>query len=111
MRARSFTFWLAAAAGGAAAVGCLALWASRRTLRRRAAVAELRLRRTRTRLRTAEAELFEADEYLAATGELLECYQEEFGPLPVNPFARTAAEDVAAEEWPEALEEVGLRED
>jgi hypothetical protein len=74
----------------------------------RAARAELRLLRTRKRLRTAEAELQEADEYLAATGELLECYQEEFGALPVNPFA---AGDTAVEEWPEQLSEVGLRED
>ena len=36
---------------------------------------------------------------------------EEFGALPVNPFARGAAGDVAAEEWPEEIEEVGLRED
>lgn len=78
----------------------------------RAARAELRLCRARKRLRTAEAELREADEYLAATGELLECYMEEFGALPVNPFARGAAEgSVSAEEWPEQIEEAGLRED
>jgi hypothetical protein len=35
---------------------------------------------------------------------------EEFGPLPVNPFA-AAAGDAAAEEWQEVLEEVGLGED
>jgi hypothetical protein len=77
----------------------------------RAARAELRLLRTRKRLRTAEAELREADEYLAATGELLECYQEEFGPLPDNPFAAAAAADVPVEEWPEELSEAGLREE
>ncbi|HYY96072.1 MAG TPA: hypothetical protein VE713_16315 [Pyrinomonadaceae bacterium] len=101
MRARSFAFWLTAAAAGAA---CLALWSPRRRAERRAARAELRLRVTRKRLRTARAELREADEYLAAQGELLDCYMEEFGPLPVNPFA-------AVEEWPEELAEVGLRED
>jgi hypothetical protein len=111
VRIRPFAFWLTAAAAGAAVVGCLALWARAKRDGRRAALAELRLRRTRVRLRTAEAELMEADEYLAATGELLECYQEEFGPLPVNPFARTAEGSAAAEEWPEELEEVGLRED
>lgn len=110
MRARSFTFWLTAAAAGAAVVGCLALWARARRDGRRATFAELRLRRTRIRLRTAEAELIEADEYLAAQGELLDCYMEEFGPLPVNPFAAEAAGD-AAEEWQEVLGEVGLRED
>ena len=109
MRARPFTFWLTAAAG-AGLVGCLALWARAKRDGRRAAFAELRLRRTRVRLRTAEAELFEADEYLAATGELLDCYMEEFGPLPVNPFA-AAEGSVAAEEWQEVLEEVGLGED
>jgi hypothetical protein len=77
----------------------------------RAARAELRLLRTRKRLRTAEAELQEADEYLVATGELLECYQEEFGALPVNPFAAADAGDAPLEEWPEQLSEVGLRED
>jgi hypothetical protein len=77
----------------------------------RAARAELRLLRTRKRLRTAEAELMEADEYLAATGELLECYQEEFGALPVNPFAAADAGALPLEEWPEQLSEVGLRED
>ena len=111
MRARPFTFWLTAAAAGAAVLGCLALWARAKRDARRAAFAELRLRRTRVRLRTAEAELQEADEYLAATGELLDCYMEEFGPLPINPFAQGAAGDVAAEEWQEVLEEVGLRED
>ncbi len=70
----------------------------------RAARAELRLLRARKRLRTAEAELREADEYLAATGELLECYQEAFGALPINPFA--AAADVVDEDWQEELEEV-----
>jgi hypothetical protein len=70
----------------------------------RAARAELRLLRARKRLRTAEAELQEADECLAATGELLECYEEAFGPLPINPFA--AAAGVVDEEWQEELEEV-----
>ena len=107
MRIRPITFWLTAAAAGVAAVGCLALW-SRAS--RRAAFAELRLGVTRRRLRTARAELQEADEYLAATGELLECYMEEFGPLRVNPFAAAAAGDVV-DEWQEVLEEVGLRED
>ncbi|MET0625735.1 MAG: hypothetical protein ABW250_22560 [Pyrinomonadaceae bacterium] len=111
MRIRPFAFWLTAAAASAALVGCAVLLARVRRDTRRAAVAELRLRRTRIRLRTAEAELFEADEYLAATGELLECYMEEFGPLPVNPFARPAEGSVAGEEWQEVLEEVGLRED
>jgi hypothetical protein len=94
-----------------AAVSCLALWTRARRDARRAAFAELRLKRTRFRLRAAEAELFEADEYLAATGELLDCYMEEFGPLPVNPFAPGVAGDVTSEEWQEVLEEVGLRED
>jgi hypothetical protein len=111
VRARPFTFWLTAAAAAAAAAACLALWTRAKRDGRRAAFAELRLRQTRIRLRTAEAELMEADEYLAATGELLECYQEEFGPLPVNPFARVAAGDAEVEEWQEVLEEVGLRED
>ena len=111
MRARPFILWLTAAAASAAAVGCAVLWARAKRDARRAAFAELRLRRTRVRLRTAEAELFEADEYLAATGDLLDCYMEEFGPLPVNPFAPGVAGDVAAEEWQEVLEEVGLRED
>ena len=111
MRARPVAFWLTAAACGAAAFGCLALWSRAERDGRRAAIAELRLRRTRVRLRTAEAELMEADEYLAATGDLLDCYMEEFGPLPVNPFAVAGAGDVAAEEWPEELEEAGLREE
>jgi hypothetical protein len=111
VRIRPIAFWLTAAAAGAAVVGCLALWARAKRDARRAAVAELRLRRTRIRLRTAEAELMEADEYLAATGELLDCYMEEFGPLPDNPFAAATAGDAAAEEWQEVLEEVGLRED
>jgi len=111
VRIRPIAFWLTAAACGVAAVGCLALWTRAKRDARRAAVAELRLLRTRVRLRTAKAELFEADEYLAATGELLECYQEEFGPLAVNPFAPPAAGDVAGDEWQEVLEEVGLRED
>lgn len=102
MRARPFIFRLTVAAAGAA---CLALWSSWRGAARRSALAELRLKLTRKRLRTAEAELQEADEYLAATGELLECYEEEFGPLPVNPFARPAAGDGAREEWPEELRE------
>jgi hypothetical protein len=106
-RARRITFWLAAAACGAA---CLALWASWREAARRAALAELRLRCTRKRLRTARAELMEADEYLAATGELLDCYQEAYGALPFNPFAQDASADVG-EGWQEVLEEVGLRED
>ena len=110
MRARPFSFWLTAAAAVAAGAACLALWARAKRDGRRAALAELRLRRTRIRLRTAEAELMEADEYLAATGELLDCYMEEFGPLPVNPFA-AAEGSAAAEEWQEVLEEVGLRED
>ncbi len=108
------TLWLTAVAA-AACLSCLALWPAAGRAHRRAAVAELRLRRARVRLRTAEAELREADEYLAATGELLELYEETFGPLPVNPFAREAAGgDVtgATEEWPEELsEEVTLRED
>lgn len=74
----------------------------------RAARAELRLRLTRKRLRMARAELREADEHLAATGELLDCYMEEFGPLPINPFA--AAADVVDEEWPEELEGTSLKE-
>jgi hypothetical protein len=53
----------------------------------RAARAELRLRRTRERLRAARAELLEADEYLAAQGELLDRYEGQFGPLPFDPFA------------------------
>lgn len=105
VRARRLTCWLTAAAALSAGAACIVLWVSGRKAARRAAVAELRLRRTRVRLRTAEAELQEADEYLAATGELLECYQEEFGPLPVNPFARAAAGDGAREEWPEELRE------
>lgn len=104
-RARPFIFWLTAAAAGAAA---LALCSSWRRAARRAALAELRLGLTRKRLRTAEAELREADEYLAATGDLLDCYMEEFGPLRVNPFA--VAGDVV-EEWQEELKEVGLGED
>jgi len=104
---RPIAFWLTAAAAGAGLVGCLALWAKARRDARRAALAELRLRLTRKRLRTARAELLEADEYLAATGELLDCYMEEFGPLPVNPFPSGDA----AEEWQEVLEEVGLGED
>ena len=84
-------FWRAAMVAYLAGLCCLALWWSGREARRRAAVAELRLRRTRKRLRTAVAELQEADEYLAATGELLECYEEAFGPLPVNPFAEASA--------------------
>ena len=107
VRARRITFWLTAAACGAA---CLALLSQWRGDARRAALAELRLRLTRKRLRTARAELQEADEYLAATGELLDCYMEEFGPLPVNPFA-AAAGDVANEEWQEELEEVNVTED
>ncbi len=107
MRTRPFLFWLTAAAAGAA---CLALCASWRKSARRAAFAELRLRRTRVRLRTAEAELHEADEYLAATGELLDCYMEEFGPLRLNPFA-AASEGEVVEEWQEVLEEVVPRED
>ena len=110
MRARRFTIWLTAAACSALAA-CAVLWARAKRDGRRAAVAELRLRRTRVRLRTAEAELFEADEYLAATGELLECYMEEFGALPVNPFANAAAGDAPLEDWPEELSGVGLRED
>src|SRR5215213_5195549 len=105
--ARRITFWLTAAVALSAGAACIVLWASGRKAARRAAVAELRLRRTRVRLRTAEAELFEADEYLAATGELLECYQEAFGPLPVNPFARPAEGSAAREEWPEELREEG----
>lgn len=108
VRARSLVFWLTAAAAGAAA---LALCSSWRKSARRAALAELRLKVTRKRLRTARAELQEADEYLAATGELLDCYMEEFGPLPVNPFAPDASDSVAGEAWQEVLEEVGLRED
>jgi hypothetical protein len=109
----SLTFWLTAALTYAACLSCLAMWASRLRQRRRAAVAELRLRRTRIRLRTAEAELQEADEYLAAQGELLEFYEETFGPLPVNPFARGAEGEqaVAGEEWPQELTEADLRED
>jgi hypothetical protein len=110
VRARPFIFWLTVAAAGAAVVGCLALWARVKRDGRRAAIAELRLQRTRVRLRTAEAELLEADEYLAATGELLECYEEAYGPLPFNPFA-TAEGSAAGEGWQEVLEEVGLRED
>ena len=106
-RARRLAFWLTAAATGAALVGCLALWARAKRDARRAALAELRLGLTRKRLRTARAELMEADEYLAATGELLDCYMEEFGPLPVNPFPSGDA----TEEWQDVLEEVGLRED
>ncbi len=106
VRTRPFLFWLTAAAAGAA---YLALCASWRRSARRAAFAELRLRRTRVRLRAAEAELREADEYLAATGELLDCYMEEFGPLRLNPFAADAA--AVVEEWQEVLEEVVPRED
>jgi hypothetical protein len=106
VRARPFIFWLTAAAAGAAALTLLASW---RGDRRRAALAEFRLGLTRKRLRTARAELREADEYLAATGELLDCYMEEFGPLPVNPFA--PAEAFAGEEWPEELMETTRRED
>lgn len=108
---RSCIFWLTAAAAGAGLVGCLALRARARRDARRAALAELRLTVTRKRLRTLRAELQEADEYLAATGELLDCYMEEFGPLPVDPFAPAVAGDVAADEWQEVLEEAGLRED
>ena len=111
MRARPFSFRLTAAAAAAATLGCLALWARARRYGRRAALAELRLLCTRRRLRTARAELQEADEYLAATGELLDCYMEEFGPLPFDPFAAGIAGDAAADEWQEVLEEVGLRED
>ena len=107
VRTRPFLFWLTAAAAGAAALALLASW---RKSAGRAALAELRLGLTRKRLRTARAELREADEYLAATGELLDCYMEEFGALPVNPFA-TAAGDVGDEKWQEELEEVGLGED
>jgi hypothetical protein len=109
VRTRPIAPWFAAAAAGAALAACAVLWARAKRDGRRAALAELRLLCTRRRLRTARAELLEADEYLAATGELLECYQEAYGPLPVNPFA--PAEDVAAEDWPAELEEVGLRED
>lgn len=105
VRARRITLWLAVAASGAA---CLALCASWRKSARRAALAELRLLCTRKRLRTARAELLEADEYLAATGELLDCYMEEFGALPVSPLA-AAAGDVL-EEWPEELIETTRRE-
>lgn len=111
VRIRPFVFCRTAAAACSAAAACVVLWARARRDGRRAAVAELRLRRTRKRLRTAEAELLEADEYLAATGDLLDCYMEEFGPLPVNPFASAAEGSAAAEEWQEVLEEVGLRED
>jgi len=111
VRARPPAFWLTAAACGAAAVGCLVLWARAKRDARRAAFAELRLRRTRVRLRTARADLMEADEYLAATGDLLECYQEAYGPLPFNPFSPAPAGDVPDECWQEVLEEVGLRED
>jgi hypothetical protein len=111
VRARRFTFLLTAATASAALVGCAVLWARAMRDGRRAALAELRLLCTRKRLRTARAELQEADEYLAAQGELLDCYMEEFGPLPVNPFAGAVAGEVAAEEWQEVLEEVGLRED
>jgi hypothetical protein len=110
VRVRPFTLWLTAAATSVAVVGCLALWGRARRDGRRVAIAELRLLRTRKRLRTAEAELQEADEYLAATGELLECYEEEFGALPVNPFAKVAA-GVVDEEWQEELEEVNTSED
>jgi hypothetical protein len=109
-RIRPIAFWLTAAAACSALAACAVLLTRVRQDGRRAAVAELRLRRTRIRLRTAEAELMEADEYLAAMGDLLECYQEEFGPLPVNPFAAAGGGGVTREEWPEELEEVGPRE-
>lgn len=108
----TFTFWLTTTLASAAGLSCLALWSCGRA-RRRAALAELRLRRTRVRLRTAEAELRECDEYLAATGQLLEFYEETFGPLPVNPFARDAAGAPAAragEGWPEELSGADLEE-
>ncbi len=111
VRADTSTIWLVAAlacTGWGLFLGLLPRGARDRF---RAARAELRLLRARKRLRTAEAELREADEYLAVTGELLECYQEEFGALPINPFARGAEGSVAVEEWPEEIEEVGLRED
>jgi len=110
VRARRLAFRLTAAAASAGLAGCLALWARAKRDGRRAALAELRLLCTRRRLRTARAELQEADEYLAATGELLECYEEAYGPLPFNPFATGVAGDMG-EEWQEVLEEVGLGED
>lgn len=79
------------AAACAACLAAVALWAS------------AELRRARVRLRTAEAELQEADECLAVTGELLEHYEEAFGPLPFNPFEPDAAGDDqagATDEWP-----------
>jgi hypothetical protein len=102
VRARRPAFWLAVAAVGAASLGCLALWARVKRDGRRAAFAELRLLRTRRRLRAARAELQEADEYLAAQGELLDCYEDQFGPLPFNPLA-AAADELPGEEWPEEL--------
>lgn len=110
VRADTSTIWLLAAlacVGWGLYLGLLPRGARDRF---RAARAELRLLRTRKRLRTAEAELQEADEFLAVTGELLECYEEEFGPLPVNPFAAAAA-GVDDEEWQEELEEVNTSED
>lgn len=110
MHTRRIAFWLTAATASAALAGCAVLWVRARRDGRRAALAELRLLCARKRLRTARAELQEADEYLAATGELLDCYMEEFGPLPANPFATGIAGDVG-EEWQEVLEEVVSRED
>jgi hypothetical protein len=109
----AFTFWLTTALASAACLSCLALWSHGRRARGRAAVAELRLRRARVRLRTAEAELQEADEYLAATGELLEHYEERYGPLPVNPFANGAGGEAAGavDEWPEELSGADLKGD
>ncbi len=114
MCADAFTPWLTATLASAACLSCLALWSHGKRARRRAAVAELRLRRTRVRLRAAEAELREADEYLSATGELLEHYEETFGPLPLNPFARDAAQCPAAgavDAWPEELSGADLKGD
>ena len=104
-------FWRAAWLAYVAGLCCLALWWAGRDARRRAAIAELRLRRTRERLRTAVAELQEADEYLAATGELLECYEDAYGPLPFNPFAPAPSGEEAGDEWPEELGEVVHREE
>lgn len=108
VRSDSSAFWLVAALACLGWGLYLGLLPRGSRDRFRAARAELRLRLTRKRLRTARAELQEADEYLAATGELLECYMEEFGALPVNPFAKAA--DVAVDEWQEELEEVNTED-
>ena len=110
VRLDTSTLWLLAALACAGWGLYLGLLPRGSRDRFRAARAELKLLRARKRLRTAEAELREADEFLAATGELLECYMEEFGALPVNPFAKVAAGGVD-EEWQEELEEVNASED